>query len=62
MPGVVPGIHVLWDRTRPHKKVVDGRDEPGHDAVERRTLVSYAIAPWTDGGVLPRHPLPVVSA
>jgi hypothetical protein len=28
MPGLVPGIHVL----RPdNKKVVDGRDKPGHD-------------------------------
>ena len=30
MPGFMPGIHVL----RPcDKKDVDGRDEPGHDAV-----------------------------
>jgi hypothetical protein len=28
MPGLVPGIHVLWPRS---KKDVDGRDEPGHD-------------------------------
>ncbi len=27
MPGPVPGIHVLATR----KKVVDGRDKPGHD-------------------------------
>jgi len=26
MPGLVPGIHVLAV-----KKVVDGRDKPGHD-------------------------------
>jgi len=26
MPGLVPGIHVLFD-----KKNVDGRDKPGHD-------------------------------
>ena len=26
MPGLVPGIHVLFD-----KKDVDGRDKPGHD-------------------------------
>jgi hypothetical protein len=32
MPGLVPGIHVLdpWS-----KKDVDGRDEPGHDEIER---------------------------
>jgi hypothetical protein len=27
MPGLVPGIHVLFDR-----EDVDGRDEPGNDA------------------------------
>jgi len=28
MPGLVPGSHVFpW----PHKKDVDGRDNPGHD-------------------------------
>ena len=27
MPGLVPGIHVLATG----KKVVDGRDKPGHD-------------------------------
>jgi len=26
MPGLVPGIHVLAK-----KKIVDGRDKPGHD-------------------------------
>jgi hypothetical protein len=26
MPGLVPGIHVLFD-----SEVVDGRDQPGHD-------------------------------
>ena len=26
MPGLVPGIHVLFDR-----EIVDGRDKPGHD-------------------------------
>ena len=30
MPGLVPGIHVLCSAG----KVVDGRDEPGHDDVE----------------------------
>jgi len=29
----MPGIHVL--RTR-HKKVVDGRDKPGHDMMPNR--------------------------
>jgi hypothetical protein len=28
MPGLVPGIHVLWPC---NSKDVDGRDEPGHD-------------------------------
>jgi hypothetical protein len=28
MPGLVPGIHVLLSFG---KKVVDGRDRPGHD-------------------------------
>jgi hypothetical protein len=28
MPGLVPGIHVLWPR---RKEDVDGRDKPGHD-------------------------------
>jgi hypothetical protein len=43
MPGLVPGIHVLcaaWQR-------VDGRDKPGHAAVEalvRQAPTSYAIA------------------
>jgi hypothetical protein len=27
MPGIVPGIHVLFDASED----VDGRDEPGHD-------------------------------
>ena len=30
MPGLVPGIHVL----RATRLDVDGRDKPGHDAVE----------------------------
>jgi hypothetical protein len=30
MPGLVPGIHVFASRAI---KVVDGRDEPGHDDV-----------------------------
>ena len=32
MPGLVPGIHVLFRLSR---KDVDGRDKPGHD--EKRT-------------------------
>jgi len=42
MPGLVPGIHVLCAA----RKVVDGRDKPGHDDVERlyETPRSYAIA------------------
>jgi maleylacetate reductase len=35
MPGLVPGIHVLFDDT---KKDVDGRDKPGHD--ERGAFMS----------------------
>jgi hypothetical protein len=31
MPGLVPGIHVLVNRTM---KDVDGRDKPGHDALD----------------------------
>jgi hypothetical protein len=30
MPGLVPGIHVSRKLER-KKKVVDGRDKPGHD-------------------------------
>jgi len=29
MPGLVPGIHVLFSFFK--GKVVDGRDKPGHD-------------------------------
>jgi hypothetical protein len=29
MPGLVPGIHVLWLQLR--KQDVDGRGKPGHD-------------------------------
>jgi 4-oxalocrotonate tautomerase len=31
MPGLVPGIHVLFD-----SEVVDGRDKPGHDGKAKR--------------------------
>jgi hypothetical protein len=41
MPGLVPGIHVFAD---PDKKDVDGRDEPGHDAVGIGLGVSLALA------------------
>jgi 4-oxalocrotonate tautomerase len=30
MPGLVPGIHVLFDR-----EDVDGRDKPGHDEAKK---------------------------
>jgi hypothetical protein len=30
MPGLVPGIHVLFDLTK--AKEVDGQDKSGHDA------------------------------
>jgi hypothetical protein len=33
MPGLVPGIHVVFS---PMKKDVDGRDKPGHDAAKIR--------------------------
>jgi hypothetical protein len=32
MPGLVPGIHVLFDA----REDVDGRDKPGHDEKKRR--------------------------
>jgi 4-oxalocrotonate tautomerase len=32
MPGLVPGIHVLFDT-----EDVDGRDKPGHDGEARRS-------------------------
>jgi hypothetical protein len=32
MPGLVPGIHVLFHA---EKKGVDGRDKPGHDGALR---------------------------
>ena len=31
MPGLVPGIHVLFDT-----EIVDGRDKPGHDEKKRQ--------------------------
>jgi hypothetical protein len=34
MPGLVPGIHVLFAMK---KKGVDGRDKPGHDEKETRS-------------------------
>jgi hypothetical protein len=43
MPGLVPGIHVLFSAW----KGVDGRDKPGHDAVETASThsdISYAMA------------------
>jgi hypothetical protein len=39
MPGLFPGIHVLGAA----RKVVDGRDKPGHDDVE------MPVAKRTDG-------------
>jgi len=41
MPGLVPGIHVL--RTAPQG--VDGRDKPGHDAVEAFVFQNPATLP-----------------
>jgi hypothetical protein len=36
MPGLVPGIHVLFDETSCLiEKIVDGRDKPGHDEKKR---------------------------
>src|SRR5215468_10395197 len=40
MPGLVPGIHVLLSRGG---KDVDGRDEPGHDAVYRSTMTTVGM-------------------
>ncbi|QOZ12718.1 hypothetical protein XH96_38845 [Bradyrhizobium sp. CCBAU 51765] len=59
MPGLVPGIHVLcatW-------KGVDGRDKPGHDAVETvgaHSHISYAIPLSASGGGSPL-PMPLHS-
>ncbi|TYO63501.1 hypothetical protein FXV83_27365 [Bradyrhizobium hipponense] len=45
MPGLVPGIHVL----RGAGAAVDGRDKPGHDAVEsschKKRHCHHAILP-----------------
>jgi len=35
MPGLVPGIHALRSVS---EKDVDGRDKPGHDAENRKTI------------------------
>jgi 4-oxalocrotonate tautomerase len=35
MPGLVPGIHVLFDAG----EVVDGRDKPGHDEKNEETTM-----------------------
>jgi hypothetical protein len=40
MPGLVPGIHVFLSNS----KNVDGRDEPGHDEVERMHLQRLSSA------------------
>jgi hypothetical protein len=42
MPGLVPGIHVLAST-----KDVDGRDKPGHDAVDRENAVNQALSRTT---------------
>src|SRR5437868_10813071 len=42
MPGLGPGIHVLFAVTA--GKDVDGRDEPGHDGGMNRSLPAAAIA------------------
>src|SRR5438045_9728832 len=40
MPGLVPGIHVLCHE----RKVVDGRDEPGHDAASHFSACSASYS------------------
>ena len=37
MPGLAPGIHVF------SREIVDGRDKPGHDKIERRAEY-YCVA------------------
>jgi hypothetical protein len=45
MPALVAGIHDFLPRS---KKVVDGRDKPGHDAeVESSSVNHFAIASYT---------------
>jgi hypothetical protein len=40
MPGLVPGIHVLGN---PRREYVDGRDEPGHDGIKPRNIVTGTL-------------------
>ena len=42
MAGLVPAIHVLW---RHRKKVVDARDEPGHDGITLMTA-PFQLRPY----------------
>ncbi len=41
MPGLVPGIHVLFHG---REKGVDGREEPGHDGKGKRQTVRETLA------------------
>jgi len=41
MPGLVPGIHVL---AAFKKEDVDGRDEPGHDGMEKLSGFSFRLS------------------
>jgi hypothetical protein len=45
MPGLVPGIHVLWQR---QQKDVDGRDEPGHDGETTGSNSALYFAPGSE--------------
>jgi len=40
MPGLVPGIHVLASLNR---KVVDGREKPGHDEKAIQNLGRFSV-------------------
>jgi hypothetical protein len=47
MPGLVPGIHEFWQRS----KDVDGRDEPGHDEEDFEKDCSNRRCLKTEGGL-----------
>ena len=48
MPGLVPGIHVLFHA---QKKDMDGRDKPGHDGISRERMSYQTILTETKGRV-----------
>jgi hypothetical protein len=52
MPGLVPGIHVLWCGG---KKDVDGREKPGHDESELETRSFAALLTMRQGRAFATH-------